>query len=230
MASDDSQRRHPGDVVALRYITTDARLEMCWPCRVVEDRPDLLALFIAAGSPFKAGPKLSAKAKRAGPRHDLPPDEHVWRADMLRLMFPDRCHSVWLFWSHDGGERRFHRYFVNLEEPFRRTPVGFDTQDHTLDIEVTAELAWRWRDEQELENHVAEGFYTPALAAAARTEGQLAIEAMLRGGHVCTRGWPDWRPPAEWHIPGFVSGWDTAPRTRWDRRLWAYADADGWRS
>ena len=30
---------------------------MCWPCRVVEDRDDLVALFIAARSPYKAGSK-----------------------------------------------------------------------------------------------------------------------------------------------------------------------------
>jgi hypothetical protein len=226
MAPDDSRPRQFGEVVALRYITTDARVEIAWPCRVVEDSSELLALFIAAGSVFKSGPKHSARAKRAAPRLDLPTEEHVWRSDTLRLMFPGRCYSVWLFWRHDGGgERRLEKYFVNLEEPFRKTPVGFDTQDHTLDIVVTPELAWRWRDEDELENHVAERYYTPALAAAARAEGQRAIDAIARGEHICTRGWPEWRPPEDWCAPSLIRGWDTAPRTQWDRRLWAYADA-----
>jgi hypothetical protein len=104
----------------------------------------------------------------------------------------------------------------------RRTAVGFDTQDHTLDIEVTPELAWRWRDEQELANHVAEGFYTVALAAAARTEGERTIAAMLRREHECMRGWSDWSPPGEWRIPAFIEGWDTTPTTSWDRCDWAY--------
>src|SRR6185295_10770777 len=55
--------RQPGDVVALRYITTDRRIEMAWPCRVVEDASELLALFIAPGSQYKAGPKRSAAEK-----------------------------------------------------------------------------------------------------------------------------------------------------------------------
>ncbi len=40
---------------------------------------------------------------------------------------------------------------------FRRTPVGLDTQDHTLDIEVTPEHDWKWRDTAELDEHVKHG-------------------------------------------------------------------------
>jgi predicted RNA-binding protein associated with RNAse of E/G family len=225
MPLDEIRAHRCGDVVALRYVTTDGRIEMCWPCRVVEDTSDLLALFIAAGSPYKAGPKLTAQQKRAVPRRDVPPEQREWLRDTLRLMFPGRCHSVSLSWSNDGAARRLHKYFVNLEEPFRRTAVGFDTQDHTLDVEVTPELEWRWRDEDELADHIAHGFYTPALAAAARAEGEQVLESLLRGEHACTRGWPEWRPAADWRVPDLVNGWDTAPRTAWERRLWAYGDA-----
>lgn len=86
--------RRPGEVVALRYVLTDGRIEMCWPCRVVRDDAELLALFIAAGSKYKAGPKRTAAEKRARPSPPVPPDEYLWRADTLRLMFPGRCHAV----------------------------------------------------------------------------------------------------------------------------------------
>lgn len=226
MAANGAVQRRHGDIVVLRYVTTDGRIEICWPCRVVADRDEVVALFIAAGSPYKAGPKKTAAEKRRQPRTALPPDEYVWRTDTLRLMFPGRSHSVSLSWGPAAEERRLLKYFVNMEEPFRRTAVGFDTQDHTLDIEVTPELAWRWRDEQELANHVTEGFYTAALAAAARLEGQSAIEAIVRREHECVRGWPEWSPPPAWTIPPFARGWDTTPPTFWDRRRWAYgADA-----
>ena len=64
--------------------------------------------------------------------------------------------------------------------------MGFDTQDHTLDVRITPDLAWRWRDEAELDNHVAEGFYTAALAVAVRAEGQRVIDAILRHDRVHT--------------------------------------------
>jgi hypothetical protein len=213
-----------GDVVVLRYITTDGRIEMCWPCRVVEDRENFLALFIAAGSPFKAGMKATAAEKRRRPRTALPPREHVWRNDTLRVMLPGSSHSVSLSWGPQAGQRKLLKYFVNLEEPFRRTAVGFDTQDHTLDIEATPDLDWRWRDEQELANHVAEGFYTEQLAGAARLEGERAIESMRRLDHECMQGWAEWRPPADWGIPPFTTGWDTTPPTFWEKRRWAYGE------
>jgi hypothetical protein len=211
-----------GDVVALRYITTDQRIEMCWPCRVVEDSGTLVALFIAAGSPYRAGPKLSAAAKRAQPLPSLPPDEYVWRADTLRLMLPGRCHSVSLFWSAVRGQRILARYFVNMEEPFRRTRAGFDTQDHTLDIVVAPDLSWQWRDEEELHAHVDEGFYTAELAAAVRAEGEEAIAAILRREHPCMDAWDAWSPDPEWVVPELPAGWDAAPPTPWERRAWAY--------
>src|SRR5688572_1933198 len=116
----NAMHRKPGDVVALRYITTDSRIEICWPCRVVEDSDELLALFIAAGSIYKAEPKRSAAQKRVGIRTRVPPHDYVWRNDTLRLMFPAKHHSVSLFWSSDGQMRSLLKYFVNMEEPFRR--------------------------------------------------------------------------------------------------------------
>jgi hypothetical protein len=219
-----SGRHRYGDVVVLRYITTGGRIEICWPCRVVEDRDDVVALFVAAGSRYKAGPKKTAAEKRRHAGNTLPPDEYVWRHDTLRLMIPGRAHSVSLFSERTAGAHRLLKYFVNIEEPFRRTPIGFDTQDHTLDIEVSPSLHWRWRDEDELANHVAEGFYTAELAAAARAEGEWAIDAIKGLEHECMRGWPEWSPPPEWPVPALVDGWDTTPPTFWDRRDWAYGN------
>jgi hypothetical protein len=221
-----SRERHDfGDVVVLRYVLTSGQIEMCWPCRVVQERDDVVALFIAAGSRYKAAPKKSAAEKRRRPAPSLPPDEYVWRKDTLRLMFPGRSHSVSIFWELNAGTRTVVKYFVNMEEPFRRTPVGFDTQDHTLDIEVTPNLAWSWRDESELDNHVAQGFYTAELALAARAEGERVIDAIERRDHECLRNWPGWSPPPRWPIPTYVDGWDTTPPTFWERRDWAYGPA-----
>ena len=216
--------RRPGNVVALRYITTDRRIEMCWPCRVVEDSNDLLALFIAAGSIYKAEPKRSAAEKRSGIRTRFPPHEYVWRNDTLRLMFPAKHHSVSLSWGDEGQTRSFIKYFVNMEEPFRRTEAGFDTQDHTLDVVVMPELNWHWRDEDELVNHVNEGFYSVELAEAIRAEGLQVIDAVTRGVHPCLEGWVDWRPDPNWSIPTIPAGWDSTPVTLWERRRWAYSD------
>jgi hypothetical protein len=211
-----------GSAVDLRYVLTDGRIEMCWPCRVVQDSDDVVALFIAAGSTYRANPKRTAAEKRADPSPQAPTGEFVWRSDTLRLMFPGRAHSVWLFWADSDDERRISKFFINMEEPFRRTPAGFDTQDHTLDIVVQPDLSWQWRDEEELENHVREGFVTADLAVAARDEGTAAMQAILRNEHPCLIGWPDWKPNDSWEIPHVSAQWARTPPTFWHRQSWAY--------
>jgi hypothetical protein len=41
-------------------------------------------------------------------------------------------HAIWVFWH--GPQREFRGWYVNLQEPFRRTSLGVDTQDLELDI------------------------------------------------------------------------------------------------
>jgi hypothetical protein len=195
---------------------------MCWPCRVVEDDGRLLALYIAAGSKYKAGPKRAAAEKLSMQRAALPPDEYVWRNDTLRLMFPGRQHSVWLSWVNRGSSRQFAQYFVNMEEPFRRTAVGFDTQDHTLDIEVTPELTWKWRDTEELQEHVKHGFYTASLSDEIWNEGRRAIEEIMRGTHPCLGAWRSWEPDPLWEVPQMPAEWSSLPVALWEKHYWAY--------
>lgn len=211
-----------GQVAALRYLTTDGRIEMCWPCRVVEDNPALLALFIRAGSRYKAGPKRNAAGKLAMKQVPLPPDEYIWRTDTLRLMFPGRQHSVWLFWAEENSARRFSGYYVNLEEPFRRTAIGFDTQDHTLDINVTPELTWSWRDTESFDEHVKHRFYTKSLAGDVWNEAQRAVDEIVRGEHPCLKGWSDWQPDPKWTVPEIPSEWSSVPVSLWEKHYAAY--------
>jgi hypothetical protein len=218
-----TQKHFPeGSTVDLRYVLTDGRIEMCWPCRVVKDSDDLVALFIAAGSRYKANPKRTAAQKRAEPSPQAPTGEFVWRSDTLRLMFPGRAHSVWLFWADSDDGRQLSKFFINMEEPFRRTPAGFDTQDHTLDIVMHPNRSWEWRDEEELQNHIREGFFTADLAIAARDEGTSAVQAILRAEHPCLVGWPDWAPEDDWEIPQVSAEWARTPPTFWNRQAWAY--------
>ena len=79
-----------GDCVTLRYLTRDGRPGMAWPFTVVLDTEDLVALFIPAGSVYK---RWGADA--AGRRALV---DAAWRDDVLRLMFPGRGYSIWLFW------------------------------------------------------------------------------------------------------------------------------------
>ncbi len=157
---------------------------MAWPYHVVADRDDLLALHIPRGSIYK-------RWARGAAGRELVDD--VWRRDVLRLMFPGQHHSIWLFWS-DDDERAFSAYYVNMEEPFRRTPLGVDTNDHTLDVMVTPEHEWRWKDAEQMAERVEQGVFSAEFAAAVQAEGERVIEVIERRGSPFSDGWEQWQP------------------------------------
>jgi hypothetical protein len=226
MNNDQGRPRQPGETVVLRYLTRDGRPGMCWPAVAVEDRDDLLALWIPEGATYKQWrlQRPSGDAPEGTPPLRTLVDGE-WRRDTLRLMFPGAHHSIWLSWDRTEAGRAFHGYYVNLEEPFRRTSVGFDTNDHALDVVVAPDLTWTWKDEDELERRAQSGIYYPDFAARVRAEGERAIAILEERRFPFTGDYVDWAPEPSWGIPGLLDGWDTAPPALWPDRLRAYADA-----
>ena len=219
----EQSRFRPGDEVVLRYVTRDGKPGMSWPYRVVEDRDDLVALHIPAGTTYLRWAR--APVSGASPP-ELRPE--VWRREVLRLMFPDRNHSVWLFWSVEAGERRFTSYYVNFEEPFRRTAIGFDTNDHMLDIVVSPERDWRWKDKDDFEERVRNGTYTAALADLVWEESARVIAAIEEGLPPFAGEWEDWHPDPANPAPVLQDGWQHEPVAQWALRRAAYGDAGPW--
>ena len=100
-------------------------------------------------------------------------------------------------------------WYINLQSPLRPSAVGFDYQDHVLDVLVSADLrTWRWKDEADLEEAVARGIFTRAEATAIRAEGERAVERMLARETPFDRSWDGWRPDPSWPRPAFPEGWD----------------------
>ena len=91
-------------------------------------------------------------------------------------------------------------WYVNFEEPLRRTPIGVDTFDHKLDLLVFPSGGYEWKDEDELEEAAALGLLD---AEAVRAEAR----RVLREWPFPT-GWEDWRPDPAWPVPQLPAGWD----------------------
>jgi hypothetical protein len=117
----------------------------------------------------------------------------------LRIWQPGSAHAVHIHWR--GDEWLPDGFYVNLQEPVTETPQGFETTDLFLDIVVDADLNWRWKDEDELEEAVAVGRITPREAEAVRIEGERVA------ADIESRRWPfdgsfdDWRPDPAWPLP-----------------------------
>jgi len=176
----------------------------------VVDNPDLVALFIAPGWPtmrrtgvFGGGPRGRMLVK--------PDGGHAPRAwvenEALVLYRPRDAHSVWVYWR--AADHEFREWYINLEEPWRRTPIGFDSRDNLLDMVVTPDLSeWRWKDEDELAWGVESGRHTADEALAFRREGERALKILRRRSFPFDRDWPSWKPDPDWRAPILPAGWD----------------------
>ena len=195
----------PGDVVAYRGVW---RGKVMWSCaaRVVVDRTDLSALYWQAGSP------VVRPAVRPTPKNLLENEftliSDEWKkTDVLSLTQPGAEHSVELKWL--TGTDNLDCWYVNLQEPLRRSIIGFDTMDQLLDIVISPDKKeWRWKDEDEFAEAEALGVFSHAEAALIRAEGEEVIKLLDNNQPPFFDGWETWAPPVEWGIPDLPTGWD----------------------
>jgi predicted RNA-binding protein associated with RNAse of E/G family len=119
-----------------------------------------------------------------------------WHTNRVVWLMPfNAAHAIGLFWNDASDE--FAGYYINLQAPLRRTPIGYDSSDHVLDIVVAPDGSWRWKDEDEFEEAIQLGLFTPNEAADIRAEGERVI---TRLSNLLPTGWENWRPPPHWSV------------------------------
>ena len=70
-------------------------------------------------------------------------------------------------------------WYINLQDPIRRTEIGFDTMDHMLDVVISPDMdSWEWKDEDELAAAEKAGIGSKEKAQAIRQEAERAIELL----------------------------------------------------
>ncbi|MGP3967075.1 cytidylyl-2-hydroxypropylphosphonate hydrolase [Streptomyces sp. 6N223] len=210
------QRWRTGDHILWRYRANGpangtAAFHICRPVTVVEDTPDLLAVWLAGdtecvkptltdGTPIHLEPLATRYTK---PRTTV---RAPWTGTgVLKLARPGDPWSVWLFWDLHW---RFKNWYVNLEEPRRRWPGGVDSEDHFLDIAVYPDRSWEWRDEDEFAQAQQAGLLDAEQAARVRDAGEAAIRLISTWGWPFSEKWTRWRPDPGWLIPRLPADWN----------------------
>lgn len=117
-----------------------------------------------------------------------------------------------------------------MEEPYRRSSIGVDTNDHALDVVVAPDLTWTWKDAEELQGRVESGVYFAEFVERVRAEGEQAIADLEARRPPFSGEWVEWRPDPAWGLPALPEGWDTATPVLWPERHLAYADMAAQRS
>ncbi len=201
-------RRRPGQHIEVTFLLGHLPV-LVMPVTVVADRDDLIAHYLADGTHYlrrvaidgRPPPRVipAAAISPAGTRFDV----GTWRGShRLIVTRPGEAHAVFLKWRAPSWD--FIEWYVNLQEPLRRTEHGFETRDHFLDIKVAPDRSWQWKDEDELEEAIGAGRVTRAEAHAIRREGESVIPDIEAGRFPFDDSLIDWRPYPSWTIPSPV--------------------------
>ena len=188
----------PGETLVLRYWKGGGPVGAL-PARVVSlDGP---VIWVAPGIRVK-WPGIAGRMIREATLVDRftgpwEPVDSLWQGEgVLIVGRPGRADSIWHFRNSSG-------WYVQLEDPWRLWRLGFDTEDHTLDVVTEPDGSWRWKDGDELRVAVDVGFFTAEQAHAIRAEGG----AVLAEWPFPT-GWEQWEPDPTWPLPTLPADWD----------------------
>jgi predicted RNA-binding protein associated with RNAse of E/G family len=196
-----------GKTILLREVHA-GRVWTARPGIVVTDRPDLLAVHIPIGTRWKV-PVADRDQMLHRRMKGWTLTDHVWRrGQMLWLIPPGEAHAVHLWWH--GADWQFGGWYINLQDPMRRTALGVDFLDQHLDVVIEPDFSWRWKDEHELEAAIEIGLLGRDEAQAIRTEGERVIRRLEARESPFCDGWDEWRPDPTWPIPTLPDGWQDA--------------------
>ncbi len=176
------------------------RPSVAWGGYVLEDTDEQIVLYMPEGAP------LAFAEDFFGAPHPWSGRDRWYGHGVVQIHRPGEMHSVWVFW--EGPARRFVAWYVNLEEPWRRSPLGFDTQDLELDIVIRPDGTWSFKDDEQLEPWIERGRWTRAEVAAIRAEGARLGAELAAGRRWWSEEWATWEPDPAWAPPVLPEGRD----------------------
>jgi hypothetical protein len=178
------------------------------PVTVVADTPDVIALYMMPGTICK-----HPCGYEGSPVPHFLPDEwqlidRQWQGGgALYLSQPGQWYAVMGLFGENG--ERIERWYINLQTPYQRTPVGFDYLDQELDIVINRDLTtWQLKDEEKFLEAQRRGRISIEQAAQVRLVGKNFLEQLQSNHLTLFEVWQSWRPPEEWNIPPVPDGWD----------------------
>jgi hypothetical protein len=212
-----SQRFERGNPVAIRSIRSFAgrgrAVGFAVAGVVVADDDDVAVVATVPGSDMR-----TRAGKGQGPNGRQIPDEtwdggydeRAWRGDVVVRVH--RRGEEWSVWRwHDGRAWSTH-WYGNLEAPWRRTPLGFDTQDWALDVVAAGAVGsgdWEvgLKDADELEWFADRGMVCRAEVAYIHAVGERLAERASAGTWPFDADWDSWLPDPRWAPTSLPANW-----------------------
>ncbi|MGH9195262.1 MAG: DUF402 domain-containing protein [Acidimicrobiia bacterium] len=99
-------------------------------------------------------------------------------------------------------------WYVNLQEPMKRTDRDFRSIDLMLDILVDLDRTWRWKDDDEFEALIEARLYDESIVNAVRSDAKKVITRIEENERPLYESWPAWVPEPDWSLPVLPPGWE----------------------
>ncbi|WP_207193248.1 DUF402 domain-containing protein [Myceligenerans indicum] len=200
-----TKRFEPGSTVVRREIMRGEPW-IAIPQICVHDDGDLLVTYTPGGARF--GYPESGTFPVGEHPWKLAGSTYWWGHGRLELHWAGVEHSLFLFW--EGAEREFQGWYFNLEDAPRRTPIGFDTLDHELDVWWAADAeTYEFKDVEDFETTGPARY--PGRMEQIRAEGARIAALLDARDHWWDKAWADWTPDASWTAPDLPANWATVP-------------------
>jgi len=141
-------------------------------------------------------------------------EERAWQGHTVVRVH--RRGDPWSVWRWHDGERWTDVWYGNLESPWRRSAIGFDSQDWALDVVGVGDPSdgpWTvgFKDEDELAWMVDRDYVSERHAAHVRTVGERLLEHARDAGWPFAADWDAWLPDARWAPVPLPDGWERLP-------------------
>jgi predicted RNA-binding protein associated with RNAse of E/G family len=197
----ESQHFQPGENIEIREVLRD-KVWTIRPVTVIEDTDENLVSYLAPGTliDYPVDVEHGAKCFSMWLSGDWELRKKLFKPPgLLRIAPQGEPFEVFASVLSEGG---ISSWYVNFQEPLRRTPQGFDTMDQTIDLVVASDFSsWQRRDEDELELATSMGVYSQADARRLR-DNCASVEQSLKVGIVpWNRSWSNWMPPNSFVVP-----------------------------
>lgn len=131
--------------------------------------------------------------------------EWLW-TNCLHVLQPDQWWGTQLMWSADTGE--FLCWYVDFRLPLVASGDSLNTRDLQLDIVVSPDGSWRWKDEDHYQLAIDLGYISSEERHAVESSRDEAVAAIKAGRFPFDGSLLDWQPPASlpmlpptWAVP-----------------------------
>ena len=178
-----------------------------YPTIVVQDSSELIVLYMPAGVLGKDTPHKPTPQELLAVEEIRISDCKWNRTDVLFLIVPGEAFSTYIMW--ETGTKHLDCWYVNLQEPIKRTSIGFDTMDHMLDVVISPNMSnWKWKDEDEFAEAQKVGIYSEEQARKIWKTGKEAVRLITSERRSLYENWATWHANPEWEFPILSPNWD----------------------